>query len=186
MLKGGGVGVLPTDTLYGLVALAGNKKVVERVYTIRKRSPNKPCVILISSIGDLSYFSIAPSAKMSAILDHVWPGPVSVILPCAKKKFAYLHRGTKTLAFRLPKSAAVRSLVSKTGPLIAPSANPEGKSPAKTISAAKKYFGTSVDFFVDCGRKESAPSSVIGVQNGVVSMHRRGAGAARFIIQEGV
>ena len=140
LLQNGAVGVLPTDTLYGIVAQAGNKEAVERVYALRKRSPEKPCIVLISSIADLSQFTIRPSDRIREVLSRLWPGPVSIILPCTAKKFEYLHRGTKTLAFRLPKSAPLRSLLAKTGPLIAPSANPEGEKPAYTITSVRKYF----------------------------------------------
>lgn len=176
LLKAGAVGVLPTDTMYGLVAPALDKKAVARVYRLRKRSPQKPCIILISSLEDLALLSVKPSSAMRKILSTLWPGPVSVILPCSDRRFSYLHRGTKTLALRLPKSPVLRSLVSKTGPLVAPSANPEGQKPAKTARGAQKYFGDSVDFYVRAGTKESAPSSVIGIRDGSLVVLRKGAG----------
>lgn len=172
LLKTGAVGVLPTDTLYGIVARAENRDAVERVYALRKRSPEKPCIILIASLNDLALFSIKPTQRVCDILARVWPGPVSVIVPCTDKKFEYLHRGTKTLALRLPRSASLRSLITQTGPLIAPSANPEDAKPATTIAAAKKYFGSDVDFYVDVGRKVSEPSSLIGVNGNTIVVHR--------------
>jgi L-threonylcarbamoyladenylate synthase len=57
-LKEGGVGVIPTDTVYGIVCSALNEKSVEKVYGIRRRRPDKPCIILIADISDLSLFGI--------------------------------------------------------------------------------------------------------------------------------
>jgi L-threonylcarbamoyladenylate synthase len=72
-----------------------------------------------------------------------------------------LHRGTKTLAFRLPSSQSLRTLLIETGPLIAPSANPEGQAPAQNITEAKKYFGDLVDFYLDGGEIHGKASKVI-------------------------
>lgn len=58
ILKSGGVGILPTDTLYGLVASAFDEKAAERIYELRKRTPDKPMIILISSLEDLKTFGI--------------------------------------------------------------------------------------------------------------------------------
>ena len=93
----------------------------------------------------------------------------------ALKKFEYLHRGTKTLAFRIPKAAWLRKLLQETGPLIAPSANFEGEPPALTIRAAKKYFGENVDFYADAGRLVSKPSTLIKIERGKVTVLREGA-----------
>src|SRR5204863_149383 len=76
-----------------------------------------------------------------------------------EEKFEYLHRGTNTLALRLPKDESLQNLLKKTGPLIAPSANVEGLPPAKNITDAKKYFGDGVDLYIDGGEIEV----VIGV-----------------------
>ncbi|MEI6288738.1 MAG: Sua5/YciO/YrdC/YwlC family protein, partial [bacterium] len=96
ILKNGGIGIMPTDTIYGLVGQALNKKTVERIYKVRRRSPDKPLIILISSTNDLKLFGIRLQKETEDILARCWPGAVSIILPCEYKKFEYLHRGTKT------------------------------------------------------------------------------------------
>jgi len=75
-----------------------------------------------------------------------------------------LHRGTGTLAFRMPKLKWLRELLEKTGPLVAPSANFEGEQPAKTIREAEKYFGKNIDFYVDVGRRDSKPSTLLRIE----------------------
>lgn len=148
ILNKGGVGVLPTDTIYGMVGSVLNKKTVLKIYKVRKRNPKKPFIILISKISDLNIFGITNIPKKE--LSLVWPGKVSVILSLPKNvlnKFKYLHRGTKKLAFRFPKNKFLLNILKKTGPLVAPSANPEGETPAKNINEAKKYFRESVDFY---------------------------------------
>lgn len=173
-LKNGEVGILPTDTVYGIVASALLPKVVERVYRLRKRRPDKPLIILISSLDQLKLFNIQLEEKIENFLEKIWPNPVSVILPCPDKKFLYLHRGTKTLAFRVPAKDSLRKLLEKTGPLIAPSANLEGEKPAETIEEAKKYFGDDVSFYLDQGKLISPPSTLITIENNQVKILRQG------------
>lgn len=175
IVKGGGVGVLATDTLYGVVGSALSKKAVERIYRLRKRDPKKPLIILIGSIRDLARFGVKVDARTKKLLNEVWPGKVSVVLPCLLKKFSYLHRGTKTLAFRVPKIVSLRRLLQKTGPLAAPSANIEGMPPAITIAEAKKYFGEESDFYISAGRRASAPSTLIAIEGGRIVIKRHGA-----------
>ena len=169
LLKGGKIGVIPTDTIYGLVGQALNKETVERIYAVRKRNPSKPMIILINYIKDLSLFGVDTNKKLKNILSQLWPGKVSIILPITNdsylEKLNYLHRESKTLAFRLPDNKALTDLIAQTGPLVAPSANLEGMSPATTIDEAKNYFGNSIDFYVDEGKIESTPSRLIKIEN---------------------
>jgi len=182
-LRNGGVGVVPTDTIYGIVGSALNPKTVARIYKLRRRNPKKPMIILIGSMGDLRRFGIRPSSATARRLRQFWfskkTGSVSVVLPIRFRihasRFKYLHRGTNTLAFRLPKSARLRKLLQKTRPLVAPSANWEGEPPAKTIREAKRYFKNNVDFYVEAGRLDSPPSMLAKIEREKVVVLRKGA-----------
>jgi len=175
IIRSGGVGILPTDTLYGLVCRVQDDMAVKRLYKVRKRNPKRPCIILISKLSDLKLFGIKFGKLEKAFLEKYWPGAVSVVLECKDKKFQYLHRGTKTLALRLPKSESLRKLISKTGPLLAPSANPEGETPALTISEAKKYFGSEVDFYIPAGKLNKKASTLVKIKDGKVEVLRQGS-----------
>ncbi len=180
ILKDGRIAVMPTDTIYGIVGRALNEPTVNRIYNIKKRQPEKPCIILISGIKELEKFSVDITALQKEKLENYWTQnslsfrqsqdlrPISIILDCADSKFSYLHRGTNTLAFRMPAQEELRNLLKQTGPLIAPSANPEGLSPAQDIAGAKKYFANSVDLYIDGGEIEGKPSRVI-------KLHKDGA-----------
>jgi L-threonylcarbamoyladenylate synthase len=172
-IKEGAIAVIPTDTIYGIVCSAMNKKSVEKVYKLRKRDAKKPVIILISSIKDLKLFGVKVD-KEKKMIELLWPDKVSVILNCPNKKFEYLHRGTKTLAFRMPEDKDLISLLKATGPLIAPSANFEGKKPAKNIKEAQNYFGSSVDFYIDGGDLKSEPSTIISIISGEIKIIRKG------------
>lgn len=174
ILKKGGLAVIPTDTLYGIHALALNPQVVEKLYRIRKRKPDKPFIILIGSINQLELFDVNCEKGVKEILEKYWPGKVSVVLPCPSSKFKYLHRGTNSLAFRFPANKDLVSLISQTGPLISTSVNPEGLPPAINISQAKSYFGNNIDFYLDKGPKKSFPSTIISIYKNKIKILRQG------------
>ncbi len=156
---------IPTDTLYGVLALARDKKAVDMVYKIKGRNPTKPVIILIGKIENLEDFGIKLTAWQREQVSKYWPGAVSIVLPCDKEEFEYLHRGTKTLAFRLPDDELLGELLKNTGPLIAPSANPEGQEPGLTIENIHDYFGEKIDLYIDGGPRNSPPSTLISLIN---------------------
>lgn len=167
--------VLKTDTLYGICARAFDKESVEKIYTIKGRDDNKPFIILIHELYDLKRFGIQLTSVQETFLKKHWPNPVSVVLSCNYKKYEYLHRGTKTLAFRLPNSDTLRNFIKQNGPIVAPSANPQGEKPAQTILQAKKYFGDFVDEYVDEGKADGKSSTVISLQSdGTYQILRKG------------
>jgi len=164
-LINGGIGVVATDTIYGIVGRALNQATVERIYVVKRRTPTKPFIILIADIGDITQFGITLDDHTKAILEKYWPGPVSIILECDNPDLAYLHRGTKSLAFRMPEKTELQTLLQQTGPLVAPSANPEGLEPATTITEAKSYFGDTVDFYQE-GIVTGRASKIIRITDG--------------------
>lgn len=174
LLKEGAIGVIPTDTIYGICGNAFNKKTVERIYRLRKRNLKKPMIILVSSIKDLEKFHINLTNFQKKIIKKIWPGKISVILNCPSKKFSYLHRGLKTLAFRLPKNKELIEILKISGPLVAPSANFEGEKPAETIKEAKKYFGDKV-FYYNRGKLKNLPSTLIDLTSNKLKLVRKGS-----------
>ncbi|MEM5811284.1 MAG: L-threonylcarbamoyladenylate synthase [Candidatus Aenigmatarchaeota archaeon] len=176
LLKKGLIVVMPTDTIYGICGTALKKSVVEKIYKLRKRSYKKPMIVLISSINDLKIFGVELNKNEEKILKKLWPGKISVILELKNKirKFAYIHRGTNAIAFRLPKPKWLIKLLKISGPIVAPSANWEGYPPAKTIEEAKKYFGNKVIYW-DKGKIDIKPSTLIKMKNNKIEILRKGA-----------
>ena len=158
-IKQGEIGVIPTDTIYGIVCSAFNENSVEKLYKIRKRNKDKPMIILIGSVNDLKLFNI------NAIVKN-WPEKTSIVFDC--NDFEYLHRGKKSLAFRLPHNKDLIDILKISGPIVAPSANIEGGKPAENIKEAKNYFGDKIDFYLDVGTIKSKPSKIIYLNNEII------------------
>ena len=158
----GGIGVLRTDTLYGVVAKASDEIAVKRVYDLKERAEHKSPIVLISSQTQI-VDTVSPTLKTK--LNEAWPGPVSVIIPSSQAPL-WIRRGNESVAYRLPNNEGLRQLIEQTGPLIAPSANPEGLAPAMNIEEAESYFGDNVDFYVDGGIvTEALPSQLLKITN---------------------
>lgn len=166
VIKCGGIAVIPTDTLYGIVAKADDKKAVERIYEIKGRDDDKPFIILITDVKDLENFGIKKSVYEKYI--DIFKPKTSIILPVKNLKFKYLHRGKESLAFRIisKRNGHLYELIRKISPLVAPSANPQGKDPARNRREAKAYFGDKVDAYVCYGTRSGKPSTIISLASG--------------------
>jgi len=160
LCRPGAVAVLRTDTIYGVVARAADAVAVRRVYAVKNRSLNKALLLLIA---DLDALYDAPPAAAARLIAESWPGPISIVIPSPSAP-AWLPQVEETLAYRLPDHADLRALLRLTGPLVAPSANPEGQPPAADVAEARAYFGDLVDLYVDGGRAENVrPSRLIRI-----------------------
>ncbi len=161
LLRGGAIGVLRTDTLYGIVARAGDERAVEHIYAVKQRTPSKSPIVLIASTSQL--LDTYDDTTLHR-LNELWPGKNSVILPSTAAP-TWIVRDNASVAYRIPDNKELRRLLLETGPLIAPSANPEGDPPAMSIEEAKNYFGNNVDFYVDGGVvTDDSPSKLYRLQ----------------------
>lgn len=158
-LADGGIAVIPTDTLYGIIARVDRPEAVDRVYSVKQRDKSKPCIVLIDDVERLRDFGVAQAYIDEA--SKYWPGAVSVVIPVSDAKWSTIARGGDSIAFRVPAVPELCELLSATGPLIAPSANPESLPPAQTSDEAEAYFGRSVDYYVDGGTLAGKASTII-------------------------
>jgi L-threonylcarbamoyladenylate synthase len=168
----GVIGVVPTDTVYGVVARAADKSAVERLYALKKRDA-KPGTLVAANIDQLVELGI-PRRYLTAV-EQFWPGAVSVVIPCGDN-LAYLHHGLYSLAVRIPDNENFRELLNETGALLTSSANHPSKPPANTVDEAKEYFGGEVDFYIDGGDLSGhKPSTVIRIVDDAIEILRAGA-----------
>jgi L-threonylcarbamoyladenylate synthase len=158
VLTQGGVGVIPTDTIYGIVASLFNQNAVEKMYDLKNRSNDKRVgTILISDITQIEDYVDGTQLLRAQLL---WPAPISVELPITHG-LHYAHRGNGTLAFRMPDNQALLNLINQTGPLASSSANLADAPPAVTAQEAMSTFRSGVNFYVDGGDLSGRPPSKI-------------------------
>lgn len=172
LLHGGAIGILPTDTVYGLVSVIAPEP-IKRLYATKPRQSHAGTVIA-SSVDDLIALGLDEAALQH--VSHLWPASLSVVIAAQHvPKFLREERGS--LAVRIPEDKTLRSLLQKTGPLMTTSANKHGEKTAATISAAQHIFSDSVDFYVDGGDLSNRPpSTIITVDaRGAITVLREGA-----------
>lgn len=171
-IKNGKIGVIPTDTVYGIICSAFNKESVERIYELKNRDLTKPLVFLIGDVVDLEKLNINIDDELKNIVSQYWPGPVSIIFENENIP-KYLHRGMGGIAIRLPQNNSLRKFLMETGPIATTSVNPESEPPATTIEEARGYFeGKDINFYIDGGKINSKASKIIKIINGEVKVIR--------------
>jgi L-threonylcarbamoyladenylate synthase len=149
-LRSGELVVYPTDTLFGLGALADRRSAVERLLRAKGRSPSQPVSLCVSSTEELErYARVSPAARR--FLRRNLPGPFTVLLspsPQARRRLAPSVGGGRTIGVRVPDHPVARELARRAGPITATSANRHGQAPARTIAEARAVLGRSVRVYL--------------------------------------
>lgn len=172
VLRRGGVGVLPTDTVYGLVARAVDRDAVKRFYALKHRE-HKPGTVVAANARQLVELGV-PERYVKRV-ENLWPNPLSVEMPLGED-LDYLHQETGRQAFRVVADERLRAVLEQTGPLVTSSANRPGEPGATNLDEARDYFENRVDFYVDGGDLSGrAPSTIIRVVADQIEVIRQGA-----------
>ncbi len=182
VLAGGGLVAFPTESVYGLGADACSAAAVERLVAVRGREAGKPILVLVDDLEMAARVSAAPSPAVRRLAARFWPGPLTLVLPARTGLPAPLTAGGSTIGIRVPGHPTARALVAAFGgPVTAPSANPPGAEPARTLPAARAYFGDAVGAYVDGGELPGGASTVARIVDGRVLVLRAGPiGAAEL------
>lgn len=149
-LAGGAVVLMPTDTIYGLHAVATNSEAVARIVEIKGRDGQKPFIVLASSVEQLAELGITAAPEIVDALASIWPAPLTAILP----------RGESTLAVRVPALDWLRALIERTGPLVSTSANRSGEPAVDRPEALARDLQNALDV-VDGGIRGGEPSAIL-------------------------
>lgn len=163
-IKQGKVVVCPTDTVYGLLTDAANKKAVERLFKIKKRQKGKPIPIFVKDIKTAKKLAFIDEDQQK-FLKKVWPGKITTVL-VKREKTKIFGIGLKTVAIRIPNYKLINILLEKLNrPLIGTSANISGKPASTKIQEVTAQFtkrSIKPDLVIDAGDIEkSNPSNII-------------------------
>lgn len=159
ILVGGGVAILPTDTIYGLHAVARDETAVARIASIKGRDDRKPFIVLAAGSDQFAALGVETSAERLAALDAIWPAPLTVILPLRAPIAA--SRGASTLAVRVPALSWLRELARRTGPLVSTSVNRSGEPPLRTPADAAHDLLDEIDGIADAGPLTGESSAIL-------------------------
>jgi len=167
---------LPSDTCYGLTALATSESATLRLKRLKWRDEDKPFILLIPSTDDAKNYVVEWSAKADLLARCFWPGPLTMVLDFKRKTKPRVHHSNPGIALRLPDDEFLTSLmVDLSSPVWSTSANsPGGEAPAGIDNIPSEIL-RAVDLVIDGGPLPSpAPSTIIRLSGEEVVIVRRG------------
>lgn len=143
LIKKGEVVAFPTETVYGLGADAWNPSAIQKVFKIKGRPSDNPLIVHVSNLEQVLDFVISIPKEAQELIDAFWPGSLSIILPKKPEVLDSVTAGLDTVAIRMPDHPIALDFISKTGPLVAPSANTSGNPSPTKASHVMQDFGSN-------------------------------------------
>jgi L-threonylcarbamoyladenylate synthase len=184
LLRAGGLVCYPTDTVYGIGAVATNDEAVRRLYAVKGRSPDKPLPLLVAnSFEAMEIADIPPIANQ--LITRFWPGALTIVF----NKLPTFHSAAlakqQTVALRVPDHDLVIDLIHAIRqPITGTSANRAGARAPVSAAEVGFGFGEMVALVIDGGRTPGGKeSTVVDVSEGAPRIVRDGA-VSRADIEE--
>ena len=176
VIKGGGIIAFPTRCLYGLGADAFNADAVDRVFKIKQRPTQKPILILIEQRIQLERLVSHPSSAAFCIMDHFWPGRVTLVFKAGDAVPRHLTAGTGKIGIRLTGHPVAAALIRSLGrPITGTSANLSGESGCRRLGDLKPQLTRQLDAALDAGLlKGGTGSTVVDVTGDIPRILREG------------
>jgi L-threonylcarbamoyladenylate synthase len=164
-LRRGGVVAFPTETVYGLAAMAFDARAVARIFEIKGRPSFDPLIVHIAGAAMLERVvaSVPPAAQ--ALIERFWPGPLTLVLRKRAEVPSLVTAGLESVAVRMPAHPVACALIEAAGaPLAAPSANPFGGLSPTRAEHVNRMLGDRVDMIIDGG------ATSLGIESTVVAL----------------
>ncbi|MGQ0433784.1 MAG: L-threonylcarbamoyladenylate synthase [Microthrixaceae bacterium] len=175
-LLAGEVVLLPTDTVYGLVALPGIASATARLFELKGRATATPIAVLCADV-DQAVALAGPEAgpALAAVGARWWPGPLTIVTPRRPGVELYLGEPATTIGLRVPDHEVVRAVAAVVGPVAATSANRHGEPTPTTAPEAAASLGSDIALIVDGGPLRGVASTVINATTRPWTVLREGS-----------
>lgn len=161
-LQSGQAVVLPTDTVYGLVALPGDPAATARLFSLKGRTEDVPLALLCASARQaLALADPATGPAVAAVAERWWPGPLTLVVNRRTGVDLHIGEPATTVGLRVPDHDLVRAVAARVGPIAGTSANRHGDPTPATAHEAAAALGSGVALVVEGGRQEGVASTVI-------------------------
>jgi len=152
ILREGGLVAFPTETVYGLGAVASKPRAVMRIFEVKRRPPDNPLILHVASVEQL--FEVAREVPQQALklVERFWPGPLTLVLPKSEKVIREVTGGLDKVAVRMPAHPVALALIREVGePIAAPSANLSGRPSPTTAQHVLEDLGGLIEAVLDAG-----------------------------------
>ena len=144
-VRGGGLLVLPTDTVYGIGALASDAGAVARLLAAKGRGRRMPPPVLVAGVDQLDGVVADIPSAARALIESCWPGALTLVLTAAPRLSWDLGETGGTIAVRMPDHPLTLALLRATGPMAVTSANRTGRPPTTDAASARAAFPSDDD-----------------------------------------
>ncbi|GGE16999.1 threonylcarbamoyl-AMP synthase [Polymorphobacter glacialis] len=184
VLLGGGIVAVPTETVYGLAARAGDAAAVARIYQAKGRPSFNPLIVHVSGVAQAAEL-VEIDAVSARLMAAFWPGALTLVLPlkAGAAVAGLVTAGLSTLAVRCPAHFVMQALIAGAGPLAAPSANASGRISSTTAAHVAESLGKWGGLILDGGAcAAGVESTILAVGVGGVRLLRAGAMAVEDIM----
>ncbi|MDO8635791.1 MAG: L-threonylcarbamoyladenylate synthase [Dehalococcoidia bacterium] len=162
LLRAGGIGAFPTDTVYGLGARIDSETAIKKIFKAKGRSQGQPLPILIADAEQLRQIAAQIPPLVWKLVERLWPGGLTIVLPKAPQISELISAGGDSVGIRLPKHPVPVALIRGLGiPIIGTSANLSGQPSPVTAKEVIDQFGERLDFVIDGGRCPGGKESTI-------------------------
>ena len=186
MLRAGSVIGIPTETVYGLAAIATNSSAINLVFTTKERPTSHPLILHIADVSMLDDWATNISSEARALCKKFWPGPLTLILHKSDKVLTEVTGGRDTVAIRCPNHSVTTKLLKKLNDaVVAPSANKFGKVSPTTAKHVVNDLGSDISIVLDGGDCSiGLESTIIDCTTTPPQLLRTGAITAEQILRE--
>ncbi len=173
-LQSGGVALLPTDTVYGLLASPLHPAAIAKIFALKGRAASKNLPVLVANTTQISALGVRLTPRSKTLLaSRFLPGALTMVLPLTTPPDWLAGRAE--LALRIPDDAALLTLLRQTGPLLATSANASGQDTPAEVPEILAQLKGAPDIVVEDGPRQGKPSTLIDCQTTPFTVLRRGA-----------
>jgi L-threonylcarbamoyladenylate synthase len=163
VLRAGGIVAFPTDTVYGLGALAFDIAGIERLYEAKGREHTKAIAVLVADTAELGKVAVSVGEQAARLAAIFWPGPLTLVVRRHPSLPGTLSPND-TIGVRVPDHNAARALLAAAGPMAVTSANRSGGPNARTAAEVLAQLGERVELVLDGGQTPGdTPSTVVDV-----------------------
>lgn len=161
IIKEGGIVVFPTESWYGVAVDPWNEKALQRLYSIKERSADKPILVIIGGQEQLDSLITSVPSLYPVLMEKFWPGALTLVFPAHPSLPDLLTSGTGTVAVRFSSHPLAAELSLAAGPITGTSANLSGARPHCTRQGVAAELEDKVDFIIDGGRTPGGKGSTI-------------------------
>jgi len=161
ILQGGGLVAFPTDTVYGVGALAFDARAIESIYVAKDRPIEKAIPILLGGLEDLDKVNAQIPPIAAKLAERFWPGPLTLVVP-KHPNLPDVVSAYPTVGVRVPDHPVARALLRATGPMAVTSANISGETSPKTARDVNRQLNGRIPLILDGGETPGGvPSTVV-------------------------